>query len=64
MRDLRLALPLRDTILGFGDLGELFAHYNRCGGVPIDRQRIRFHRFVFGLSNALVCNGPLTDSVP
>lgn len=47
------AFRMRDTIGGFGDFNELYAHYERATGRSVDIDAIETYHFAFTLSNRL-----------
>jgi aminoglycoside phosphotransferase (APT) family kinase protein len=49
-------MRLRDTIIPYGDLSELYAHYAKLSGIAVDEDAIRRHVIFFGLCNAMPTN--------
>ena len=50
---------MRTSVLNFGDFEELYAHYERALGEPIDRRAIQYYHFCFTLSNQLAFHAAL-----
>ena len=55
------AFRMRDTIGGFGDYNELYAHYERATGRPVDIDAIKTHHFAFTLSNRLAFSSAIRE---
>ncbi len=47
------AWRMRDTIVGYGDFGELYARYGELVGEPVDVEALMVHHFAFTLTNQL-----------
>jgi aminoglycoside phosphotransferase (APT) family kinase protein len=47
------AWRMRDTIVGYGDFGELYARYEELVGAPVDVDALMVHHFAFTLTNQL-----------
>jgi aminoglycoside phosphotransferase (APT) family kinase protein len=58
------AFRMRDTVLHYGDIGELYKIYEEHAGAPIDLDAIKWHHLFFTLSNALSFNTALADPTP
>jgi aminoglycoside phosphotransferase (APT) family kinase protein len=54
-------LRMRETILGFGDLAELYAFYTEVSGHEVDLEAVRFHHIFFALSNPLSNNPAMAE---
>jgi aminoglycoside phosphotransferase (APT) family kinase protein len=52
---------MRDTILGYGDFGELYDRYAAFTGEPVDLEAIQRHHFAFTLTNQLAFHAALAD---
>ncbi|MEE2662963.1 MAG: phosphotransferase family protein [Myxococcota bacterium] len=52
---------MRDTILGFGDFGELYDRYAEITGEPVDIAAIQHHHLAFTLTNQLAFHAALAD---
>ena len=52
---------MRDTILGYGDFGELYDRYAAITGEPVDLEAIQRHHFAFTLTNQLAFHAALAD---
>jgi hypothetical protein len=55
------AFRMRDTILGYGDMGELYDRYAEITGEPVDVAAIQHHHFAFTLTNQLAFHAALAD---
>lgn len=55
---------MRDTVLRFGDMNELYRRYAEQGGQPVDIAAIQHHHFAFTLSNQLAFHGALAAPTP
>ena len=55
---------MRTSVLGYGDFEQLYAHYAKSGGQPIDRRAIQYHHFCFTLSNQLAFHDALAEPPP
>lgn len=49
-------MRLRETIIPYGNLAELYAHYAKLSGIAVDEDAIRRHVIFFGLCNAMPTN--------
>jgi aminoglycoside phosphotransferase (APT) family kinase protein len=58
------AFRMRDTILGYGDFGELYDRYAEITGAPVDIDAIQHHHLAFTLSNQLAFHAALADPPP
>jgi hypothetical protein len=58
------AWRMRDTIVGYGDMNELYARYEELSGAPVDRDAIQWHHLAFTLSNQLAFSHALRDPSP
>ena len=58
------AWRMRDTIIGYGDMGKLYARYEELAGAPVDLDAIRWHHMAFTLSNQLAYSHALRDPSP
>ena len=58
------AFRMRDTIIGYGDFGRLYAKYAELTGTPVDIDAIRWHHLAFTLSNQLAFHDALADPPP
>jgi aminoglycoside phosphotransferase (APT) family kinase protein len=52
---------MRDTIVGYGDFGELYARYAELTGEPVDLEAIRIHHVAFALTNQLAFAAALRE---
>ena len=55
------AWRMRDTIVGYGDMRELYARYEELSGGPVDLDAIRWHHMAFTLSNQLAYSHALRE---
>jgi aminoglycoside phosphotransferase (APT) family kinase protein len=55
---------MRDSIMGYGDFGELYDRYSELTGEPVDLDAIELHHIVFTLSNQLAFSHALRDPAP
>ncbi|MYB27904.1 MAG: phosphotransferase family protein [Acidimicrobiaceae bacterium] len=55
------AWRMRDTIVGYGDMRELYARYEELLGAPVDLDAIRWHHLAFTLSNQLAYSHALSE---
>ena len=51
----------RDSVLEFGDLRELYDHYENAGGFPVDLAAIQHHHIAFCLLNRLTFHRALVE---
>jgi aminoglycoside phosphotransferase (APT) family kinase protein len=58
------AFRMRDTILGYGDFGRMYAKYEELSGTTVDLDAIKHHHFAFTLSNQLAFHSALADPPP
>jgi aminoglycoside phosphotransferase (APT) family kinase protein len=58
------AFRMRDTIMHYGDIGELYRIYEEFAGEPVDLEAIKWHHLFFTLSNALAFHVSLAAPVP
>jgi aminoglycoside phosphotransferase (APT) family kinase protein len=58
------AWRMRDTIIGYGDFGELYGRYEELRGAPVDLAAIQRHHLAFTLTNQLAFGAALRDPVP
>ena len=54
-------LRMRDSVIGYGDFREMYAHYEQAGGVPVDMQAIQHHHLCFTLTNQLAFHAALAE---
>lgn len=52
---------MRTSVLGFGDFDRLYRRYEEARGEPIDLDAVRYHHFVFTLSNQLAFHAALAE---
>jgi hypothetical protein len=55
---------MRDTILGFGAFGPLYARYAELTSEKVDLAAVQHHHFAFTLSNQLAFHAALADPIP
>jgi len=55
------AWRMRDTIVGYGDMGKLYARYEELRGEPVDIDAIQHHHFVFTLTNQLAFSAAIKE---
>lgn len=55
------AWRMRDTIVGYGDMGKLYARYEELRGEPVDIEAIQHHHFVFTLTNQLAFSAAIKE---
>lgn len=58
------AFRMRDTVLHYGDIAELYADYEEFSGRPVDLDAIKRHHLFFTLSNALAFHVSLATPTP
>jgi aminoglycoside phosphotransferase (APT) family kinase protein len=58
------AFRMRDTIIGYGDFGRLYARYEELSGTKVDLDAVMHHHFAFTLSNQLAFHSALADPPP
>jgi hypothetical protein len=58
------AFRMRDTILGYGDFGRLYAKYEELSGTKVHVDTVMHHHFAFTLSNQLAFHSALADPPP
>ena len=58
------AWRMRDTIVGYGDMQQLYTRYEELSGGPVDLDAIRWHHLAFTLSNQLAYSHALRDPTP
>jgi aminoglycoside phosphotransferase (APT) family kinase protein len=58
------AFRMRDTVIGYGDFGQLYARYAELSGHPVDLAAIEYHHIAFTLSNQLAFHAALADPPP
>lgn len=58
------AFRMRDTIGGFGDFSELYAHYEAATGSAVDLDAVKRHHFAFTLTNRLAFSTAIREAVP
>ena len=58
------AWRMRDTIVDYGDMRQLYARYEELSGAPVDLDAIRWHHMAFTLSNQLAYSHALKDPSP
>ena len=55
---------MRTSVLGYGDLDRLYAHYAERSGTPVDIAAVQYHHFGFTLSNQLAFHAALAEPPP
>ena len=55
------AWRMRDTVVGYGDMSELYARYEELSGAPVDLDAVRWHHMAFTLSNQLAYSHALRE---
>ncbi len=55
---------MRDTIVGFGEFGQLYDRYAELAGQPVDMGAIQIHHFAFTLTNQLALGAAAKDPTP
>ena len=58
------AWRMRDTIVGYGDMADLYRRYEEFADAPVDLDAIRWHHLAFTLSNQLAFSHALKDPSP
>lgn len=58
------AWRMRETVIPFGDFGELYDRYAELSGKPVDMAAIQYHHLFFTLTNALAFHRPLAEPIP
>jgi aminoglycoside phosphotransferase (APT) family kinase protein len=58
------AFRMRDTVIGYGNFGQLYARYAELAGYPVDLEAIELHHIAFTLSNQLAFHAALADPPP
>lgn len=58
------AFRMRDTIMHYGDISELYQLYEEFSGAPVDLAAIQWHHIFFTLSNALAFHVSLAAPTP
>ena len=58
------AFRMRDTIVGYGDFGKLYARYEELSGTPVDLDAIRLHHIAFTLTNQLAFHAAMAEPPP
>ena len=58
------AWRMRDTIVGYGDMRELYKRYEELSGTTVDLDAVRWHHMAFTLSNQLAYSHALRDPTP
>ena len=58
------AFRMRDTVLGYGDMADLYDRYSQVSGQPVDIAAIQHHHFAFTLSNQLAFHAALAEPTP
>ncbi len=58
------AWRMRDTIVGYGDMRQLYTRYEELSGAPVDLDAVRWHHLAFTLSNQLAYSHALRDPTP
>ena len=58
------AWRMRDTIVGYGDMRQLYTRYEELSGAPVDLDAIRWHHLAFTLSNQLAYSHALKEPSP
>ena len=57
-------LRMRDTVIGYGDLGAFYDRYARTSGHAVDLDAIEYHHFAFTFTTQLALHGALADPTP
>jgi aminoglycoside phosphotransferase (APT) family kinase protein len=55
---------MRDTVIGFGDMNDLYKQYEAHGGHTVDIDAVQHHHFAFTLSNQLAFHAALAAPTP
>jgi hypothetical protein len=55
---------MRDTVLHYGDMDQMYADYVDAGGFALDRTAIQLHHVAFTLTNTLSFHGALAAPAP
>jgi len=55
---------MRDSIIGFGDFGAIYARYEAVADAPVDLEAIQLHHIAFTFSNQLAFSHALKDPPP
>lgn len=58
------AFRMRDTVLGFGDMNELYRWYEEEAGAPVDMRAIQHHHLFFTMTNNLSFHVALAEPTP
>ncbi len=58
------AWRMRDTVIDYGNMADLYARYEELSGSPVDLDAIRHHHMVFTLSNLLAYSHALREPTP
>lgn len=58
------AFRMRDTVLGIGDMNELYRWYEEEAGAPVDMRAIQYHHLFFTMTNSLSYHVALADPTP
>ena len=57
-------LRMRDTVIGYGDLGAFYDRYRAISGHPVDLDAIDYHHFAFTFTTQLALHRALADPTP
>jgi aminoglycoside phosphotransferase (APT) family kinase protein len=57
-------LRMRDTVIGYGDLGAFYDRYRTISGHPVDLDAIDYHHFAFTFTTQLALHRALADPTP
>ncbi|MBW2361014.1 MAG: phosphotransferase family protein, partial [Deltaproteobacteria bacterium] len=55
---------MRSSVVGYGDLDRLYAHYAQHRGEAVDLAAVQYHHFCFTLSNQLAFHAALAEPPP
>ena len=58
------AFRMRDTVLHFGDISQLYKDYEEFSGEPVDLEAIKWHHLFFTMTNALSFHVSLAAPTP
>lgn len=58
------AFRMRDTVLRYGPIKQLYAWYEEFSGAPVDMEAIKYHHLFFTLTNLLAFHTALADPTP
>lgn len=58
------AFRMRDTVLHYGNIAELYKDYEEFSGAPVDLEAIKWHHLFFTMTNALAFHVSLAAPTP